>query len=373
MSEKAPVVLIVDDVKTNLIILKTLLGKEGFEILVASDGRECREVSETKEPDLILLDIMMPGEDGFETCKKLKSNPVTVDIPVIFVSALNETTNKILGFSVGAVDYVTKPFDQDEIIARVKLHLRLSKAMKAVIETQANRLSQLTLAQQAMLLRPEDIPDAKFSVFYKSVLEAGGDFYDVLLLSKDIYGYFCADVSGHNLGSSLATSSFKALISQNTGVVNSPKETLSTVNRVLEKVLPVDIYLTAVYILLNRQKNTVQIVSAGHPPVVYLPVDGTPELISIVGDILGMFQNVSLDLLDMDVAKGDRFYTYTDGLIESDGVKDINRKEGLLNLINQIEINKDLSVEMSVQAIINGLFGSNHNLSDDILLLAFEV
>ena len=238
MSGKAPVVLIVDDVNTNLIILKIILVKEGFEVIAASDGRECREVSKALKPDLILLDIMMPGEDGYETCKKLKTHPVTVDIPVIFVSALNETSNKIRGFSVGAVDYVTKPYDHDEIIARVKLHLRLSNAMKAVIETQANRLSQLTHAQQAILLSPEDLPEAKFSVYYKSVMEAGGDFYDVLQLSKDIFGYFCADVSGHNLGSSLATSSFKALISQNAGVVHSPKETLSTVNRVLEKVLP---------------------------------------------------------------------------------------------------------------------------------------
>lgn len=373
MSGNAPVVLIVDDVRTNLLILESILGKEGFDILEACNGRECRKAAELRNPDLILLDIMMPGEDGFETCKKLKDNPVTVDIPVIFVSALDETANKIRGFSVGAVDYVTKPYDHDEIIARVKLHLRLSKALKAVIETQANRLGQLTMAQQAILLSPDELPEAKFSVFYKPVMEAGGDFYDVLPLSTNIFGYFCADVSGHNLGSSLATSSFKALISQNAGVVNSPKETLSTVNRVLEKVLPVEIYLTAVYILLNRQKKTVKIASAGHPPVVYLPVNGKPELLSPVGDILGMFENVSMDTLELDVCEGDRFYTYSDGIIESDGIKDISREKGLENLIKNINHSKVLSVKMSIDAIITGLFGSNPSLSDDILLLGFEV
>ncbi|RKX85515.1 MAG: histidine kinase, partial [Spirochaetes bacterium] len=228
MSGKAPVILIVDDVKTNLLILNNLLGKEGFDVLQAVSGSECRQIAEEQIPDLILLDIMMPVEDGFDTCKKLKNNQITVDIPVIFVSALDETSNKIKGFSVGAVDYVTKPYDKDEIFARIKLHLRLSQAMKAVIETQANRLRQLTHAQKAILVNPKEYPDAKFSVYYKSMMEAGGDFYDVLPLGKDIYGYFCADVSGHNLGSSLATSSFKALISQNAGVVNSPKDTLST-------------------------------------------------------------------------------------------------------------------------------------------------
>lgn len=373
MQGKAPKVLIVDDVVTNLCILKNMLVKEGFNVLEAADGLECRQVSIDQKPDLILLDIMMPREDGFETCKKLKNHPVTVDIPVIFVSALDETTNKVRGFSVGAVDYVTKPYDKDEIVARVKLHLRLSQAMKAVIETQANHLNQLTLAQKAILLDPEDLPGAKFSVYYKSVLEAGGDFYDVLPLSSDIYGYFCADVSGHNLGSSLATSSFKALISQNSGVVHSPKETLCTVNMVLEKVLPLEIYLTAVYILLNRKKKTVKISSAGHPPVIYLPVNGLPEPLSPVGDILGVFENVTLDLLEMNVSVGDRFYTYTDGIIESDGIKDISREKGLENLINQIALSRKVSVESSVDRIITGLFGSNPILSDDILILGFEV
>lgn len=373
MPGKAPLVLIVDDVRTNLLILNNILSKEGFDVIKASDGPECRRLSMEEKPDLILLDIMMPGEDGFETCRGLKKNQLTMDIPVIFVSALDETCNKIHGFSVGAVDYVTKPYDNEEIIARVKLHLRLSNAMKAVIETQANRLGQLTLAQQAILLNPKDLPEAKFSVYYKFVMEAGGDFYDVIPLSKNIFGYFCADVSGHNLGSSLATSSFKALISQNAGVVHSPKETISTVNRVLEKVLPLEIYLTAVYILLNRQKKTVKIVSAGHPPVIYMPVNGFPQIISTAGDILGMFENISLDLLEMDVVEGDRFYTYTDGIIESDGTNDISRENGLKNLVEKIVISKDLSINDSVEAIISALFGSNTKLSDDILLLGIEV
>jgi len=345
MPGKAPVILIVDDVRTNLLILNNILSKEGFNVLEASDGFACRQISEIQK----------------------------LDIPVIFVSALGETANKIRGFSVGAVDYVTKPYDKEEIVARVKLHLRLSNAMKAVIETQANRLSQLTLAQQAILLNPEDLPEANFSVYYKSVMEAGGDFYDVISLSQDIYGYFCADVSGHNLGSSLATSSFKALISQNTGVVHSPKETLSTVNRVLEKVLPVEIYLTAVYILLNRKKKTVKIASAGHPSVIYLPLSGLPEILSPVGDILGMFENVSMDLLEMDVSAGDRFYTYTDGIIESDGTNDISREQGLERLVEQISLNREVPVDESIQKTITGLFGNYPALSDDILLMGFEV
>ncbi|MCK5198788.1 MAG: SpoIIE family protein phosphatase, partial [Spirochaetales bacterium] len=357
MHGKAPVILIVDDVETNLLILRAILGKEGFDVIEASDGIMCREIAVAQKPDLILLDIMMPEEDGFQTCIKLKENPVTMDIPVIFVSALSETENKIQGFSVGAVDYVIKPYDHAEILARVRLHLRLSQAMKAVVETQANRLRQLTLAQQAILIDPLDLPEAVFSVYYKSVLEAGGDFYDVLPLGKDIYGYFCADVSGHDLGASLATSSFKALISQNSGVLNTPKETLRTVNSVLEKVLPSEIYLTAVYLLLNRQKKNIQIASAGHPPVIYLPSGGFSNALPLSGDFLGMFENVTMEILEMKVASGDRFYIYTDGIIESDGKIDISREEGLENLVKQIDSTREFSIDKSVDVIINSLFG----------------
>jgi phosphoserine phosphatase RsbU/P len=373
MHGNAPGILIVDDVNTNLRILRAILEKEGFYVIEASNGEVCREIAEIEKPDLILLDIMMPKEDGFQTCFKLKSNPLTLDIPVIFVSAHTDAENKVYGFSVGAVDYVTKPYNHSEILARVKLHLRLSQAMKAVVETQANHLRKLTLAQQAILADPLDLPDAGFFVYYKSVNEAGGDFYDVLPLSKDIYGYFCADVSGHDLGSSLATSSFKALISQNSGVLYTPKETLSTVNRVLRQVLPQNIYLTAVYLLLNRYSKNIKIVSAGHPPVIYIPVDGIPQTISLSGDILGIFGNVTLEMLEMKVKKGDRFYLYTDGIIESDGKNDISRETGLSNLTEQIELIRDFPVDKGIELIINNLFGNNPMLKDDILLLGFEV
>jgi two-component system, NtrC family, sensor kinase len=140
-SHKKEVILIVDDNSNNLGILYNLLDDAAFEVLVAQDGESAIEKVEYAHPDLILLDIMMPGIDGFETCSRLKTNSLTTNIPIIFMSALSDAVDKVKGLSLGAVDYITKPFQQEEVLARVKLHLKLSYLNKK-IEKQNQELEQ---------------------------------------------------------------------------------------------------------------------------------------------------------------------------------------------------------------------------------------
>ncbi|OUL20881.1 response regulator [Nostoc sp. 106C] len=118
-------VLIVDDNPANLGVLSDTLDQAGLEVWVAKSGKVALERVKYALPNLILLDVMMPEIDGFETCRQLKANPQTQDVPVIFMTALSDTTNKVAGFQVGAVDYITKPFQQQEVLSRVKLHLKL--------------------------------------------------------------------------------------------------------------------------------------------------------------------------------------------------------------------------------------------------------
>ena len=118
-------ILIVDDNSANLGVLSDALSQAGFEVRVAKSGKMALERVKYALPDLILLDVMMPEMDGFETCRRLQANPETTQIPVIFMTALSDTANKVEGFQVGAVDYITKPFQQEEVLARVKLHLKL--------------------------------------------------------------------------------------------------------------------------------------------------------------------------------------------------------------------------------------------------------
>ncbi len=129
--------LLVDDNTTNLDVLSDLLLNKGYEILVSIDGASAIERARLTQPHLILLDIMMPGIDGFETCKRLKADPATAEIPVIFMTALGDTQNKVRGFSSGAVDYITKPFEADEVLARVSNHLLIQQLQKDLKEKNA--------------------------------------------------------------------------------------------------------------------------------------------------------------------------------------------------------------------------------------------
>lgn len=124
-AEQNPTVLIVDDNPANLSVLSDALDQAGLEVWVAKSGKVALERVKYALPNLILLDVMMPEMDGFETCRQLKASPQTKDIPIIFMTALSETASKVEGFQVGAVDYITKPFQQEEVLSRVKLHLKL--------------------------------------------------------------------------------------------------------------------------------------------------------------------------------------------------------------------------------------------------------
>ena len=124
------IILIVDDTQTNLDILFEFLKSYNFKVLIAIDGESAIEQIEYIKPDLILLDVMMPGIDGFETCRRLKADPNTKNIPVIFMTALADTVDKIKGFKMGAVDYITKPFQHQELLIRIQTHLTINNLQK---------------------------------------------------------------------------------------------------------------------------------------------------------------------------------------------------------------------------------------------------
>lgn len=126
--------LIIDDNPTNLSILFEYLTNYGFKVFVAIDGETAIEQIEYTQPDLILLDVMMPGLDGFETCHRLKTNPTTQDIPVIFLTALSDTLDKVQGFKIGAVDYITKPIQHEEVLSRIQTHLTIRKLQQKLQE-----------------------------------------------------------------------------------------------------------------------------------------------------------------------------------------------------------------------------------------------
>ncbi len=169
------IILIVDDQPTNLKMLFSFLQESGFKVLVAKSGESALKKLQNVSPDLILLDVMMPGIDGFETCQRLKSSAETKNIPVMFMTALSESMDKIKGLKVGAVDYITKPFQQEEVLARIENQLKI------------RRLSQQLEAQNQQL-QQEIITRRKIEDRLQLVIQAANDgFWDWNLQSDEIY------------------------------------------------------------------------------------------------------------------------------------------------------------------------------------------
>ncbi|QTA81779.1 Two component system response regulator/histidine kinase [Desulfonema limicola] len=192
--EKDARILIVDDTPQNTQILGTILLKEGYKINVARNGRHALDVIEKILPDIILLDVMMPELDGFETCKILKASQKTKEIPVIFLTARTDTEDLVQGFDLGAVDYVTKPFNSTELLMRVRTHLEL-KLSREMIETVSNERKELLHVLCHDLANPfnamisvlniaEDY--SKFDSYKKDLLSAAKSGTEIIKLVRDM-------------------------------------------------------------------------------------------------------------------------------------------------------------------------------------------
>ncbi len=134
-------VLVIDDNPGNLAVISEYLEDSGYEVMIARDGEDGAAKARRGAPDLILLDVMMPGPDGFETCARLKKDALTREIPVLFMTALNRVEDKLRGFQAGGVDYITKPFDAQEALARIRAHLTI-RSLQKDLEIQNRRLTE---------------------------------------------------------------------------------------------------------------------------------------------------------------------------------------------------------------------------------------
>ncbi len=165
-------ILLVDDNTDNLQFLSYILSDNDWQIAVLTDGKTAIAQVEYNPPDLILLDVMMPGLDGFETCRRLKANPQTQDIPVIFMTALSD--NKVKGLNLGAVDYITKPFQEEEVLARVKVHLKLHSLSKT-LEKQNVLLKQFNIElEQKVAERTHDLKQAQVQLVQSEKMSSLG-------------------------------------------------------------------------------------------------------------------------------------------------------------------------------------------------------
>lgn len=364
-----PLILIVDDDLSTTRTLDGMLRKEGFEILCAHDLAGAQTLVRSRSISLILLDVQLPDGNGLDYCERLMADPSIGEIPILFISANDDVAAKVRGFAAGAVDYITKPLAGAEVLARVHTHLRLRAAYESLAGLHAERIQLLTVSQQSLMPLPEALPGAGFQVCARQIHQAGGDFYDVVPAGNRITDYVVADASGHDLGVSLWTAAFKALLIEYASVVHAPADLCRMINNSMRRVLPDGAYFTALYARLNRATNRLVLANAGHPPAILLSGREREALIlHQEGDVLGAFSDVVFGAMEITVRAGDRLFLYTDGLVEIYGT----REEGIRRLQDACLSAMELPLEDSVPAIVEELC-SGCALQDDIILLGVEV
>lgn len=361
----SPLVLIVDDDLTTMRTLEGLLRAAGFETVSACDLSGAEAVARSRPVSLILLDVHLPDGNGLDLCGKLAAEPSTAGVPILFISANDDVATKVRGFAAGGVDYITKPLAGAEVLARVRTHLRLRAAYESLAELQAERIERLAVSQQSLMPLPEDLPGAGFQVCLHQALLAGGDFYDVVPSGSRITDYVVADASGHDLGVSLWTASFKTLLAEYASILHSPPDICRMINNSLRRVLPEGAYFTAIYARLNRAFNKLILVNAGHPSAILVSAQArTVRVLQQEGDIIGIFPDAVLGLLEIPVRPGDRLFLYSDGLVEMHG----SREDGIGRLSEACLAALDIPLEEAVTSIVKTICNGSEP-EDDIVLL----
>jgi sigma-B regulation protein RsbU (phosphoserine phosphatase) len=316
--------LIVDDTPINLRLLGQMLVEHGYQVRPVPDGAMALDAVHAKPPDLILLDILMPGMDGYEVCEQLKGDAQTRDIPIIFISALDATEDKVKAFAVGGVDYVTKPFQIEEVLARVETHLALRRLQKQLQDANRRMERELALAgqvQASFLPRAlPEIPGWQLAVALNPARETSGDFYDVNLLPNGCLGLLVADVVDKGVGAALFMALSWSLI--RTYAVEypmQPETVLGAVNRSILKETSAEQFVTVFYGILDPVTGTLVYCNAGHcPPYLFRAQDlAEVHKLDPTGPALGIFEDKAWVQGVVQLGPGDVLVLYTDGVTEA--------------------------------------------------------
>ena len=372
---KKPKVLIVDDAPENIQVLMGTL-KNQYAIVAATSGEKALKLAVAEpQPDLILLDIMMPGMDGFEVCQRLKKDASTCEIPVIFLSALDDTVNKVKGFSIGAVDYISKPFHPEEVLVRVNTHLtiyRLSQEVQAQRDQLENELKIVSELQRKLL--PERLPDIrglKVAVHYETSRYAGGDYYDVVKLADDRCGLLVADSEGHSAPATVMMAMTCSLFRSCPDLHDQPDRVLDFINTHLCKVNK-ESFVTALYAVYDSNSRILRISRAGHPlPILFKPSENSAREVFCKGVfMMGVEPYNYVPVTEIRLDAGDRLLLYTDGA--SERVNPERRLYGEENLFRQMERSVGLDdPQILLKYIVQDLedFSGGLPPDDDIALL----
>lgn len=389
-------ILIVDDSPEIRVLLARFLSKAGYDITEAQNGEEALVRLRESMPDLILLDIIMPDIDGFEVCEKIKTDPEFKDIPVIFLSARSEAADKIKGLAIGGADYVTKPFDRGEVVARIENHLKLRRLTDALvtanaelIEKQKNLNEDLQAAAEIQKsLLPQKLPHIEhLDIAWKFMPseQIGGDIFNVLRLDENHVGFYMIDISGHGVPAALVTFSVSQTlqphmgytVKKRSGFFSSDHEIVppEDVLKALDAEYPwerFEKFLTIIYLIIDLRQGNLIYSNAAHPPPIILHADGSFDLLQKRGTVIGLNSTLPFEGEARKLREGDKLLLYTDGVIEM-----INDKEEIFGENRFYNLARSL-IHLPVHAMLDEIlmtiktFINSAQVRDDVSLLGIE-
>jgi sigma-B regulation protein RsbU (phosphoserine phosphatase) len=385
-------VLIVDDTLLNRRILQELLRRDGIETVCAENGAQALEMVVHTRPDLVLLDVMMPELDGFEVCRRLKEDCDSAKVPIVFLSALGEVDDRVRGLSLGAEDYITKPFENAEVLARVRAQLRL-RALSRELEERNRELLQKQLhleedlraaadIQRALIPRRRDsIPSLRLDWLFEPCTEVGGDIFSAERLDETHAALYLLDVNGHGVPPAMMSMMVAQCLAAGSETVarrtkGSPVEVAgpAEVLASLDREFPLgrfDRYFTISYLVLDLVTGRLRFSSAGHPSPILVRAGGDVISLDEGGTIVGLGDG-TYEEGQLHLAAGDRVYLYSDGITEHEHVERGLFGPGRLVDVLAAGAGTDLAaVCASVRAALDG-FADGRVPADDLTLLAVE-
>jgi sigma-B regulation protein RsbU (phosphoserine phosphatase) len=386
-SAKKFTVLAVDDTPENLDVVKGILASE-YVVKVAINGKMALKIIEKQPPDLVLLDVMMPEMDGYEVCRRLKADPASRHIPVIFLTAMDQTRDEASGFELGAADYITKPVNPPILEARVRTHLALKESMDelqkayGIIKVQKDRMEEeLNVGrdiQMSMLpLEFPAFPDREeFSVHavLHPAREVGGDFYDFFFVSDDEICLVVGDVSGKGVPAALFMAVTKTLIKSRAMDDRSPASIADRVNDEMSADNPSCMFVTLFIAMCNVRTGECRYTNAGHNPPYIKRISGDLECLDQRhGPIVGAVEGMAYKESNTTMSAGDIAFIFTDGITEAMDAAGQLYSDGRLE--DLLAGTKRATAESLVKEAVVSVarFATGAEQSDDITALAFSL
>lgn len=314
-------VLIVDDAKANIDILVEGL-KADHKLSLAMNGEMALQIAARTPPDLVLLDIMMPGLDGYEVCRRMREMPETADVPIMFLSSLEEVRDKTRGFEAGGNDYLTKPFEMLEVKARVRSLLKAKAYSDAVKEQIASELRVAREIQMGMLPHDFSAMEQAYGVEFGAVLEpareVGGDLYGVCAAAADRLVVFLGDVSGKGIPASMFMVRAISLARLLARDIVEPEFILARLNDELSEDNPSFMFVTFICAVFDPGTGKLTIANGGHCRPVLIRAGESPcWAVKNLGTALGFDAGMEFERTELTLRPGDSLVFYTDGVSEA--------------------------------------------------------